>query len=276
MIDRDEPRVSDLYLLEPAEPGAAWAPFAGVRPIAELRAGVWRVRERWEAACDREASAILGAHVDGFHEADEPRVRPVGADRRPRDRGRRRHSRRPAIACRLPEARGGCSIGASPSAGSWRAGERWNGPHDAGRRGRDRRAAAPGRVRPRHRARAVSRRGLRRLAGGALDRRARGQPRARRPGRRHRARRGRRARRGLRRAPGRRRARARRRGAARHPARGPALRRPEQQAARRASSARRCSARNAACTARSRPVCFSATPTRVTTGSWGTAWSGTG
>ena len=29
-----------LYLLEPDSPGAAWAPFAGVRPIAELRAGL--------------------------------------------------------------------------------------------------------------------------------------------------------------------------------------------------------------------------------------------
>jgi len=29
-----------LYLLEPADPGAAWAPFAGVRPVAELRAGI--------------------------------------------------------------------------------------------------------------------------------------------------------------------------------------------------------------------------------------------
>jgi UDP-N-acetylglucosamine diphosphorylase/glucosamine-1-phosphate N-acetyltransferase len=66
-----------LFLVEPERPGAAWAPFAGVRPIAELRAGAWRIRERWEAACDTEASAILGDHVDGFHEADEAPVRPV-------------------------------------------------------------------------------------------------------------------------------------------------------------------------------------------------------
>jgi UDP-N-acetylglucosamine diphosphorylase/glucosamine-1-phosphate N-acetyltransferase len=64
-----------LYLLEPDRPGAAWAPFAGVRPIAELRAGACRIRVRWEAACDTEASAILGDHVDGFHEGDEPSVR---------------------------------------------------------------------------------------------------------------------------------------------------------------------------------------------------------
>ena len=66
-----------LYLLEPDRPGAEWAPFAGVRPIAELRAGAWRIRERWEAGCQSEASAILGEHVDGFTEGDEPPVRTV-------------------------------------------------------------------------------------------------------------------------------------------------------------------------------------------------------
>jgi UDP-N-acetylglucosamine diphosphorylase/glucosamine-1-phosphate N-acetyltransferase len=68
-----------LYLLEPDRPGAAWAPFAGVRPIAELRAGAWRVRERWEAACAAEAAAILGDHADGFSEGDEPPVRSPAA-----------------------------------------------------------------------------------------------------------------------------------------------------------------------------------------------------
>jgi UDP-N-acetylglucosamine diphosphorylase/glucosamine-1-phosphate N-acetyltransferase len=67
-----------LYLLEPDRPGAAWAPFAGVRPISELRAGLWRIRERWEAACDAEATAILGSHVDAFREGDEPPVRATG------------------------------------------------------------------------------------------------------------------------------------------------------------------------------------------------------
>ena len=65
-----------LYLLEPESPGAAWAPFAGVRPIAELRAGIWRVRERWEAAAGRDATAIMGSHTAGFSEGDEPPIRP--------------------------------------------------------------------------------------------------------------------------------------------------------------------------------------------------------
>ena len=50
-------------------PGPEWAPFAGVRPIAELRAGAWLIRERWEAALDTETTATIGAHVPGFHEA---------------------------------------------------------------------------------------------------------------------------------------------------------------------------------------------------------------
>lgn len=64
--------MTQLYLLEPAAPGAAWAPFTGVRPIAELRAGLWRIRERWERALGLPAAGILGAHAEGFHEADEP------------------------------------------------------------------------------------------------------------------------------------------------------------------------------------------------------------
>jgi UDP-N-acetylglucosamine diphosphorylase/glucosamine-1-phosphate N-acetyltransferase len=68
-----------LYLLEPDAPDAAWAPFAGVRPVAELRAGAWRVRERWEAACDLEATAILGTHVEHFDDGEAPPVRAPGA-----------------------------------------------------------------------------------------------------------------------------------------------------------------------------------------------------
>ncbi len=64
-----------LYLLEPHSPDIAWAPFTGVRPIAELRAGIWKIRERWEAACDLETSAILGEHSAHFHEGFEPPCR---------------------------------------------------------------------------------------------------------------------------------------------------------------------------------------------------------
>jgi hypothetical protein len=64
-----------LFMYEPPSPGAAWAPFTGVRPVAELRAGIWRIRERWEAALEVDTTAILGEHVAGFTEKDEPPCR---------------------------------------------------------------------------------------------------------------------------------------------------------------------------------------------------------
>ena len=64
--------MTPLFLLEPAAPGAPWAPFTGVRPVATLRAGLWRIRERWERALGLPAAGIVGAHAEGFHEADEP------------------------------------------------------------------------------------------------------------------------------------------------------------------------------------------------------------
>ena len=123
-----------LYLLEPADPGAAWAPFAGVRPMAELRAGVWRVRERWEAACQADAAAILGDHVELFREADEPPVRPPG----PVDG--------PAVVGASWFAPAGDRIADLDAPGAVRrlrhgnrtvgwivpAGERWEGPHERG------------------------------------------------------------------------------------------------------------------------------------------------
>ncbi len=54
--------MTELYLLEPDPPGAAWAPFAGVRPVAGLRAGLWPIRERWERALGLRAKAVVGAH----------------------------------------------------------------------------------------------------------------------------------------------------------------------------------------------------------------------
>jgi UDP-N-acetylglucosamine diphosphorylase / glucose-1-phosphate thymidylyltransferase / UDP-N-acetylgalactosamine diphosphorylase / glucosamine-1-phosphate N-acetyltransferase / galactosamine-1-phosphate N-acetyltransferase len=71
--------VTTLYLLEPQSPGAAWAPFAGVRPLAEVRAGIWRIRERWEAAIGNDATALLGSHAAGFTEGDEPPSVPMSA-----------------------------------------------------------------------------------------------------------------------------------------------------------------------------------------------------
>lgn len=67
-----------LYLLDP-DPAPAWAPFAGVRPLCELRAGAHLIRERWEGFVGAEASGIFALpHLGGF---PEPGVPPVEARR---------------------------------------------------------------------------------------------------------------------------------------------------------------------------------------------------
>jgi UDP-N-acetylglucosamine diphosphorylase/glucosamine-1-phosphate N-acetyltransferase len=66
--------LTDLYLLDPPL-SAAWFPFGDARPIAELRAGAWLIRERWEAIADLETTAIFAAaHLAGFAEDGIPEV----------------------------------------------------------------------------------------------------------------------------------------------------------------------------------------------------------
>jgi UDP-N-acetylglucosamine diphosphorylase/glucosamine-1-phosphate N-acetyltransferase len=123
--------VTALYLLEPESPGAGWAPFAGVRPIAELRAGIWRIRERWEAAVGADATAILGTHAPNFSEGDEPPTRPPTGIEGPAIIG---------SACFAPT---GAPLSQGPATRrlvhrdetvGWvvPAGERWSGPHEKG------------------------------------------------------------------------------------------------------------------------------------------------
>ena len=120
-----------LYLLEPERPGPEWAPFAGVRPIAELRAGVWRIRERWEAACDAETMAILGTHVAGFSEGDEPPVREPTVIEGPAIVGASWFA--PAGE-RLPPTGSARRLTHRNETVGWiiAAGERWSGPHQTG------------------------------------------------------------------------------------------------------------------------------------------------
>ena len=66
--------MTDLYLLEP-DLSPAWFPFGSCRPICELRAGVWLIRERWEAAAGCESRTIFGPeHLHTFVEDNVPRV----------------------------------------------------------------------------------------------------------------------------------------------------------------------------------------------------------
>ncbi len=65
-----------LYLLDP-DPAPVWAPFAGVRPLSELRAGAYLIRERWESFIGAEARAVFAApHLAGFEEPGMPAVGP--------------------------------------------------------------------------------------------------------------------------------------------------------------------------------------------------------
>jgi UDP-N-acetylglucosamine diphosphorylase / glucose-1-phosphate thymidylyltransferase / UDP-N-acetylgalactosamine diphosphorylase / glucosamine-1-phosphate N-acetyltransferase / galactosamine-1-phosphate N-acetyltransferase len=62
-----------LWLLEP-EPEARWAPFAGVRPLSEMRAGAWRIRDRWNRATGVEAAGVLGHWLEHWTDVDAPPV----------------------------------------------------------------------------------------------------------------------------------------------------------------------------------------------------------
>lgn len=64
-----------LALLEPGD-RTAWSPFLGARPVAELRAGIWTIRERWEAVLGLETAVLVGP-VPGFTESGEPRTVPA-------------------------------------------------------------------------------------------------------------------------------------------------------------------------------------------------------
>lgn len=63
-----------LHLLDP-EPNPHWAPFAGVRPLGELRAGAHLIRERWETFVGVETTTAFALpHLTGFVEAGVPPV----------------------------------------------------------------------------------------------------------------------------------------------------------------------------------------------------------
>lgn len=113
-----------LYLLDP-EPGPAWAPFAGVRPLSELRAGAHLVRERWEMFVGAETAAIFALpHLAGFPEPGVPRVEPRRAVPGPAIIGSSTFAPR-GLAGHLPDApvrltHGGITVGwAVPGGATW-------------------------------------------------------------------------------------------------------------------------------------------------------------
>ncbi len=67
--------MTDLYIRDP-EASLRWAPFADSRPICELRAGAWLIRERWEATAGGETRAIFAE--ERLHSFTEDSCPPVG------------------------------------------------------------------------------------------------------------------------------------------------------------------------------------------------------
>ena len=113
-----------LYLLDP-DPAPPWAPFAGVRPLCELRAGAHLVRERWESFVGAEASAIFGLpHLAGFPEPGVPPVEARRAVAGPAVIGSSTFAPR-GLAPHLPDTavrltHGGITVGwAVPAGGTW-------------------------------------------------------------------------------------------------------------------------------------------------------------
>ncbi|HEY9518047.1 MAG TPA: putative sugar nucleotidyl transferase [Gemmatimonadales bacterium] len=120
-----------LICLEPTNPGPAWYPFSGARPIAELRAGAWRIRERWAGILGVDEVVVMGSHAAGFRDVDSAEVIPPG-----RVTG-------PAIVARSDFAPSGHNLdfetgprrlthGGETVAWFVGEGESWEAPHDEG------------------------------------------------------------------------------------------------------------------------------------------------
>jgi UDP-N-acetylglucosamine diphosphorylase/glucosamine-1-phosphate N-acetyltransferase len=116
-----------LYLLDP-DPAPAWAPFVGMRPLSELRAGAHLVRQRWETFVGTEATAIFALpHLAGFPEAGVPAVEPRRAVKGPAVIGSSTFAPR-GLAGPLPTAPARLTHDAITVGWAVPAGETWTGP----------------------------------------------------------------------------------------------------------------------------------------------------
>ena len=64
--------MSGLYLLEPDVPGPRWAPFAGAAPLSDLRAGMFRLRDRWSQGLRVPAVGVVASHAAGHFRTGAP------------------------------------------------------------------------------------------------------------------------------------------------------------------------------------------------------------
>ncbi len=66
--------MSRLICLEPDGIEPSWHPFAGARPVAELRAGAWRIRDRWADILGCDEITIMGDETGAFADVDSAPV----------------------------------------------------------------------------------------------------------------------------------------------------------------------------------------------------------
>jgi UDP-N-acetylglucosamine diphosphorylase/glucosamine-1-phosphate N-acetyltransferase len=124
---------AQLYLLEPpAAAGAHWFPYAGTRPIADLRAGALRLRERWSTALATPVTGIIGAAVGpSFADVDALTLLPTDLARGPGWVAR--SDAAPALATITPEADAvRLMIGNETVAWRLDSDAVWTGPHEHG------------------------------------------------------------------------------------------------------------------------------------------------
>lgn len=117
-----------LYLLEPARIGDDWAPFAGVRPIAELRAGAFRIWERWQRLVEADSVAIVSPATPHFADVDSRPLAEAGSIVGPAVVAR--STAAPLGAGPLPEGVRAIAVDGMTVAWVLAAGERWEGPKD--------------------------------------------------------------------------------------------------------------------------------------------------
>jgi hypothetical protein len=152
-----------LYLVEP-HTAPEWAPFAGVRPISELRAGIWSVRERWEAAVDSATTEILGSNIAHFREGNEPRCRAMHPIDGPAIVGASWFAPTGAPVEIGPDTR---RLTAGNTTVGWvvPSGERWAGPNEDGQATPIEGMVLTRHLRSAHRTRTIAGAGLRRIRG---------------------------------------------------------------------------------------------------------------
>lgn len=120
-----------LVMLDAPEPGDDWMPFSRARPVAELRAGAFRIWERWARLLDATRVEVISPATPGFADVDSAPL--VAATDIVGPATVARSNFAPiGQSLRLPAGIRSLSANGSPVAWVLGAGERWAGPTDSG------------------------------------------------------------------------------------------------------------------------------------------------